>query len=184
MTTLTATRMTADEFLACEASEGFELVHGVPEEMQMGALSAWISGRLFARLDRFLEAHPLGWALPPETPVKAWPAEPNHFRKPDGMFVSKSRLSAVPVGTLEVAPDLAFEVVSPNDHAEALEVKLSEYFAAGVRLAWVVYPETRTIHVHRPDGTGARLGPDGILQGEDVLPGFSVPVIDLFPPAE
>ena len=181
MATLTGTRMTADEFLATEESEGYELVHGCPEEIPVGTLSAWVGGKLFGRLDRFLEEHPIGTALPQETPVKAWPADPDHFRKPDGMFVSKLRLPSIPVGTLEVAPDLVFEVVSPRDEALKMEVKLKEYFAAGVRLIWVIYPETRSVYIYRADGGGAWLGPDGMLTGEDVLPGFSVAVKDLFP---
>ena len=181
MGTLTGTRMTADEFLAMDESDGYELVHGRPEEIPVGALSAWVAGRLFGRLDRFLEDQPFGFALPQETPVKAWPAEPDHFRKPDGMYISKERLASVPVGTLAIAPDIAIEVVSPNDQAEALDTKLSEYFKAGVRLVWVVYPQTKSVYVYRPGELAARIGPDGTLSGEDVLPGFSVAVKDLFP---
>ena len=97
------------------------------------------------------------------------------------MYISKARLPSLPVGTLTIAPDIAFEVVSPTDEAETLDTKIGEYFSAGVRLVWVLYPQTKSVYVYRPGELPARLGPDGTLSGEDVLPGFSVPVRDLFP---
>ena len=181
MGTLTGTRMTADEFLAMEESDGYELVHGRPEEVPMGALSSWVGGELFFYLRSFLGQHPLGRVFPQETAVKAWPDDNSHFRKPDGMFVSNARLIGIAPETLEAVPDLVFEVVSPTDEAQALEKKLGEYFDAGVRLVWVIYPQTKTVHIYRPGGLAAYIGPGDVLSGEDVLPGFSVPVKDLFP---
>jgi Uma2 family endonuclease len=89
-------------------------------------------------------------------------------------------------GYLTLPPDLAVEVVSPNDLAYEVEEKVQEYLAMGVRLVWVVYPPTRTISVRRRDRSTAVLYPDDGLGGDDLLPGFVCRVGDLFkalPPA-
>ena len=81
-------------------------------------------------------------------------------------------------------PDLVAEVVSPRDLAEDLEQKLAEYREAGIPLIWVIYPSTRTAHILRTGRQRSELGPAGVLDGEDILPGFSLPLADLFPPVE
>ena len=86
-----------------------------------------------------------------------------------------------PIGEIEVAPDLAVEVVSPNDKATALETKTLEYIAAGVRLVWVVVPEAKAVRVMRQDGSGGAFNLTQTLDGGDVLPGFTCAVADLFP---
>ena len=73
------------------------------------------------------------------------------------------------------------EVVSPNDLAWEVDMKVTEYLQAGVRLVWVFYPDTRTVWVSRADGQAARLGASETLSGADVLPGFTCPVADVFP---
>ncbi len=85
---------------------------------------------------------------------------------------------------LEIAPDIVAEVVSPHEDAENVETKIREYFAAGVRLVWVAYPLTRTVHIYRPDGSAAVLDERGTISGEDVLPGLEIPVASIFPPAD
>jgi Uma2 family endonuclease len=77
-------------------------------------------------------------------------------------------------------PDLAVEVISPNDTYEEVEVKLNEYLVAGVRLVWVISPESKTIVVRRPDKTAAWLDMTDTLSGEGVVPGFSCPVASVF----
>jgi Uma2 family endonuclease len=70
--------------------------------------------------------------------------------------------------------------VSPNDTAEEVDEKNEEYLRAGVLRVWVVYPATRSVTVIRPGGNETRLTSADMLSGEDVLPGFEVPVADLF----
>ena len=74
------------------------------------------------------------------------------------------------------------EVWSPNDDGEDLEIKLAEYFRAGVELAWVVYPLARKIRAEQPDGTAHVYYDDDTITAAPVLPGFSAKVSDLFPP--
>lgn len=110
------------------------------------------------------------------------------MRRADASFIHKDRLPLIEElqGHCPVAPDIAAEVVSPNDLYYEVEEKVEEYLDAGVKLVWVVNPPTRTVRVHRADGTVTDLGEEDELSGEDVLPGFRCRVRDLFedpPPA-
>jgi Uma2 family endonuclease len=101
--------------------------------------------------------------------------------------VSFVRFDRLPGGRLakgheKVIPDLAVEVVSPNDRAEEIEIKVGEYLRAGVQLVWIVHPETQTVQISRPDGSSQRLGASDELSGENILPGFRCLVGELFPP--
>jgi Uma2 family endonuclease len=114
---------------------------------------------------------------------QCFPGHPRTVRKPDVSLVHRERLSAEQLteGFLTLPPDLAIEVVSPNDLAYEVEEKVREYLEAGVRLVWVVYPPTRRVHIHRGDGSLAVARPSDDLDGEDVVPGFRCRVDDLFP---
>jgi Uma2 family endonuclease len=79
-----------------------------------------------------------------------------------------------------MAPDLAVEVVSPNDRANDVQEKVGEYLAAGTRLVWVLWPRSRSVSVHAGRGVTHELGPDEELDGGEVLPGFRVRVANLF----
>jgi Uma2 family endonuclease len=123
----------------------------------------------------------MGW--PADTGCQFLPNSPNTVRKPDVLFVRKSRIPAdwQSQAYLRIAPDLLAEVISPNDLAYDVDEKVLEYLRAGVRLVWVINPETRTVRVHRADGSFAWLSEGDTLSGEDILPGFSCPVRELFP---
>jgi Uma2 family endonuclease len=90
----------------------------------------------------------------------------------------------LPKGWAKIVPDLAVEVVSPNDLAEDLEEKIVDYEKVGVPLVWVMNPRSRTVMVYRGDGSVSRLHEDDELSGEDVIPGFRCPVRDILPPRE
>ncbi|MFN0145483.1 MAG: Uma2 family endonuclease [Dehalococcoidia bacterium] len=182
MATATQIRLTEEEFLAADWS-GYELVDGEPVDIPRGGRDAWLAGALFYRIAQFFDRHAVGLIFPQGTEFKAWPQRPNHLRKPDTMVFVNGRFPGdePPDGTIDIAPDLAAEVVSPNDNAQALEEKVQEYLDAKVRLVWVIYPEIRTAHVFRRGEAAARIGPTGSLDGEDVLPGFRLPLADLFP---
>ena len=82
----------------------------------------------------------------------------------------------------DVVPDLAIEVTSPTDRAEAQRGKVLEYFQAGVRCVWVVYPKLRLIDVYESPTSSRVFGPDDTLIGDPVLPGFALPLGELFRP--
>jgi Uma2 family endonuclease len=109
-------------------------------------------------------------------------------RRPDIAFVSFERAPADPrlrprENAWDVVPDLAVEVISPSDLAEDQLKKVVEYFQAGVRLVWVVYPELGFVYVYRSLKAIEVLMEADVLRGDPVLPGFSMPVNLLFDPA-
>ena len=93
---------------------------------------------------------------------------------------SDCQINGYRAGTFRSPPDLAVEVVSPNDEAEALETNLDEYLRAGVRLIWFVYPLTKNVWAYKSDGTAKLYRIADTLTGEDVLPGFTANVSELF----
>lgn len=108
--------------------------------------------------------------------------DPDTVRGPDVAFVRRERLesSLGPEGFFHGAPDLAVEIASPGETASELRQKIREYLQAGARLVWVLQPDTRSVIVHRPGASPAPLGPDDVLDGEDVVSGFRCRVGDLF----
>ena len=108
--------------------------------------------------------------------------DPDTVRAPDAAFVAGDRLGTglIPAGFLEMAPDLAVEVVSPGDSASAVQARVDDWLAAGTRLVWVVDPETRSVIVHRRAGAAVVVPEAGTLDGAPVFSDFSVLVRDLF----
>jgi Uma2 family endonuclease len=102
-------------------------------------------------------------------------------RLPDVGFISKTRVSSLPK-RFNLAPDLAVEVVSPD---EDIFKKAREYFQAGTRIVWAVYTDEHMVYVLRPQPGGelrsVPFGLDAVLDGGEVLPGFALPVRDVFP---
>ena len=108
--------------------------------------------------------------------------DPDTVRAPDIAFVAAGRLSdgELPPGFLELAPDLAVEVVSPSDSSAAIRAKVRDWLEAGAPLVWVVYPDSRSVTVHRQGGQPQQLSETDSLSGAPALPDFAVPVRDLF----
>ena len=108
------------------------------------------------------------------------PGEPDTLVAPDLAFVGEARLPIDEDDYPVLAPDLVVEVIDPSDSAPAIAEKIDLYVAVGVRLVLAIDPVKRTVRVRRPDGTDRLLTARDTLDGEDVLPGFSVPVARLF----
>lgn len=106
---------------------------------------------------------------------------PDSVRGPDVSWWSKDRLAEVPVGYIEIAPDMLVEVLSPSNSWKQIRTKIKEYFAKGVRLVWVIAPEDRTLTIYRTPDEGRVLHETATVTGEEVLPGFSCRVSDLLP---
>ncbi len=102
------------------------------------------------------------------------------MRSPDAAFVSFERMPDVPVGFAPVAPELAVEVLSPDDTVRELDERMDDYSAAGTRAVWVIDPDRRTVAIHSSTGPTRRLREHDTLDGADVLPGFAMPVRALF----
>ncbi len=176
--------VTAEELWEMPEKPGvrYELVEGaLVEAPGAGALHNLIVGLLYKLIDTFVTERDLGLAFSDNTSY-ILRRHPDLLRIPDVSFVSWERIpeEGVPEGYWPFAPDLAVEVVSPNDRAEDVRDKVREYLAAGTRLVWVLWPKHQSVTVHSPGGASRDLGPEAELDGGDVLPGFRAPVAELF----
>ena len=107
---------------------------------------------------------------------------PDTVRAPDVAYFSIERLplDADIDKFLDLVPDIAVEVVSPSETRRAVREKAEMWTSFGVRLVWVVWPDTQSVEVYRPDEEPVTLGVDDILTGQDVLPDFSCPIREIF----
>lgn len=172
---------TPDEFLELEAENGvaYELDdHGHLVERNMGQESDEIAFRVGGLLHTRLGG--LGRIAGGGTGLQIFPDRPRRIPRPDVYFISHARLPHSVPGHLQVPPELVVEVVSPGDHAGELEAKVEEYLAAGVLRVWVVYPDTKSVFVRRPDGSGSLLTGDDVVEGEDAAPVFKARVSEFF----
>jgi Uma2 family endonuclease len=171
------------------AEEAFyEIING--ERLEIPPMSAYagkVASRLVRKLGDFAEAQQLGEAVV-ETLFRLPLAEDQgRNRRPDVAFVSFDRWPAdrpqpVDANAWDVVPDLAVEVVSPHDLAEDLLDKILEYFRAGVRLVWMIWPRQRQVYAYETPTRIRVLAEADALEGEPVLPGFRLPLASLFDP--
>jgi Uma2 family endonuclease len=175
--------ITPDEFEQMSGMEGFELVDGRPQEKSMGLESSLVQSQIGHLLRLWALGGNHGWVFDSEAGYICFPHRPNLVRKPDVSFVRRGRFKneQVPRGYARLVPDLAVEVVSPNDTCYDLEEKLSDYRRVSVPMIWVAYPSVQSLYVFRAGGPDHRLTAEDELSGESVLPGFQVKVADLFP---
>lgn len=173
---------TADEFWEeFGGQKHIELVRGVPVRMSpTGRVHGLISLALGALIMQYVDQHELGETYGAETGFRLH-SDPDLVRAPDISVVSKTRAAALTIeGYIPGPPDLAVEVVSPSDRARDIQAKVADFLAAGTRLIWVVYPDTRTVVAHYPDGTARTFAEADTLDGGDALPGFALPVTEVF----
>ena len=162
----------------------FEVVHGELVERNMGMESSWIGYQISRLLGNYVWDRSLGYIFPSDAGYQCFPDDPKKLRKPDVSFIAQGRMPAtgIPQGFLNIAPDLAVEVVSPNDLYSEVMTKVEEYLSVGVKLVWVVLPGLRQIQVFRGDSTSTVLHERDQLSGEQVVLGFSCLVETVFPP--
>lgn len=186
MTTVAAQpRFTPDDVLRLENEGLYELVGGQLVEKQMSLLASETAGIIGGQLFIFLRQSKAG-KLYPEQSFRCFPQEPDLIRRPDVAVIVASRLSGLPEeGHTPIAPDLAIEVVSPNDRAYEVDEKIAEYRSAGVKLIWIINPKMRVMRIYRADGNVSELASDSdIVSGDPVLHGFSMPLRELLPPVQ
>ena len=173
--------MTAGELLAMP-DDGIrrELVAGELREMTpVGRPHARTTQRINRSLDAHVVEHGLGEVYGEYGYILE--SEPATVRAPDVSFVRSARLGESPdEGFFTGVPDLAIEVVSPNDRFSEVAAKVKEYLEAGTRMVVVADPQNRDVTVFRPDGYRVELTEDDVLDGEDVVPGWRLPVRDIF----
>jgi Uma2 family endonuclease len=161
---------------------GFEFIDGQWKEKPKGMEAGAVGARLLILLQSHVKANSLGHVISATCGYQIYAPDPTRVRKASGSFVARGKLpDEKPFrGHSKVPPDLAFEVVSPNDFAEEINERVLDFLGAGVRLMWVAYPSTRTIQIFRLGGGGAHLAASDELSGEAVVPGFSCRVAEVF----
>lgn len=175
---------TAEEFWEMSPELGddklHELVRGVIVEMSRpGALHGDVVAQILVLLRTFVMQNRLGRVFT-ESGFALFGSN-DTVRGPDVAFVTAERVpQPIPEGWFYFAPDIAIEVVSPNDTASEIQEKVEEYLKAGSRAVWVFYPKTKSINIHEGNIT-RRLSEKEILEGGGLLPEFSVPVRQFFP---
>ena len=175
--------LTAEDLLRLD-SKGVkgELIRGeLCETMSAGGEHGEVASNFVGDLRNFARPRRLGRVIGTDTGVLI-ERDPDTVREPDAMFISAERMSLTvrARGYYEVIPDIVAEVKSPSDSRREVNDKARMWHSYGVPLVWAAYPETRTIDVHRADGSTTTLYEDDVLDGGEILPGFSVPVRDIF----
>ncbi len=184
MTTTTQQLLTAEEFFRLpEPKDGArqELIRGVVVTLPpSGGRHGACCSRIDRRIGTYVDDCQSGTVCTNDTGFIS-ERDPDSVRGPDISYWSRERLPEVPSGYIEIPPDLAVEVVSPGDHYARIQKKVKDFLENGVRLVWVAEPEDRSVTVYRPGQMMVILSENDTLTGEDVLPGFSCRVGDLFP---
>lgn len=175
--------MTADELLRLPRGRArHELVRGELRTMPPGGWDHGCEGMDIAvSLANHVRPHNLGRVSGGDTGFLLTIA-PDTVRAPDVAFVRQERVPArgTQRGYFRGAPDLAVEVISPNDLYTEVDEKVAEWLEHGTRLVFVVNPRRRTVAVHRADGSVRVLTVEDTLDGEDVAPGWTLPVREIF----
>lgn len=179
--TITNPEVWTDKALMALSGNGVkvELVDGEPQMSQSTFIQGIIEARMSAALTTYVVAHDLGFVCGSST---AFWMKSGNTRAPDVSFTTKARFKgkALPRKYMRGAPALVIEVLSPHDTLIGLAIKMREYFDSGAQMAWAISPEDQTVLVYdsaRPDHL---LKVGDTLDGGTVLPGFSLPVAELF----
>jgi Uma2 family endonuclease len=168
------------EQLASETDKQYELVDGEPKEKESESMEhSYIAATVAGELRAYTKSQKSGIVLESSASYRM---SRGNIRKPDVSFVIKERITEKrpSFAAFEGAPDLAIEVISPTDIWFEIIQKLDEYFSSGCRLVWLISPLDQRILVYRHDQRSQILQLGDVLDGEEVVPGFSMPVADLF----
>jgi len=174
-------RWTDEEFMALPQGGRYELVDGDLIDMgnsgmEHGNIGMFLGGVI----EIYVRSHKLGVTCDSST---AFTMKSGNKRSPDVSFVARERLQGLkrlPKGFFQGAPDLAVEVISPNNTFEEIHSKLVEYFENGCRLAWVINPDEQSVLVYHQPHPDRLLTIVDTLDGEAVISGLALPVADLF----
>ena len=161
---------------------GYELIDGtLVEKPKMGFESGFTTTKIIRHLGNYLDVKPIAVLASSDATFACVPDRPNQVRKPDAAVILCDPSTFIPPRTnYRTAPDILIEVVSPNDTVSDLDRKVNEFLRAGTKLAWIINPELRSATIRRADGTTTRIEEPGELSGEEILPGFSLPLKTLF----
>jgi Uma2 family endonuclease len=174
MSTILPQLLTADEYWQTPGgTASSELLHGeVHRTMPPGAEHGRIVLRLGAKLLAWVEQANAGYIGTEAGYLLE--TNPDSVRGPDLSYVRKERIpaSGIPKAFWRLAPDVAIECVSPNEAASGVREKVRDYLNAGTLLVWLIFPNTREVVVHSPDGSSQVYGEQEVLEFPEVMPGF------------
>ena len=166
-------QMPDDDSVQTELDEG-ELITMPPAGESHGRYE----GEIYSILRHYVKAHRLGRVYPGDTGFRL---ADHTVRSPDVSFVRQDRLQTIEsTGFAKGVPDLAVEIFSPSDSVRQLMRKVKQYFAAGCHTVWIVYPESKEVHVLEATGRDDLLHAGDTIEAQDLLPGFSVPISEFF----
>ena len=171
-----------DLYVMPDDGRHYELVSGLlVSEPLPGGRHGRIMTRTAVLLDAHVREHRLGVVISGDTGFILHRA-PDTVRGPDVAFVRQERYAALEDETKAVPgpPDLAVEVLSPHNRPSEIHAKIADYLAAGTALVWIIDPDAETVTIYRTLFEPTVLPADAELSASDVLPGFRVPVRDLF----
>ena len=175
--------MTADELLALPRGEfRYELINGELKKMSpTGHKHGKITMRLSAPLAQHVRERGLGEVYAAETGFKL-SSDPDTVRAPDIAFIRQQRVTEIgnTEGYWPGSPDLAVEVLSPNDRVAEVEENVSEWLGGGARQVWVVSPKLHTVTVYRSLTDIKTLTEKDKLDGDDVVPEFQISIAEIF----
>jgi Uma2 family endonuclease len=173
--------ITGEELAAMGDVGRTELVKGeIIPLMPTGHPHGFYEVNLATFLNVFVRTHKLGRVLGGEVGIYTH-RQPDTVRGVDVAFISHERLAQVQSKSfLDICPELIVEVMSPADTWSEVHEKLEEYFAVGAQLIWVVDPRRQRLHIYRSLTDLEILTDQDTLTGGEVLPGFQVPVVELF----
>ena len=161
----------------------YELIDGELSMMMtpIFRLHGYVVMKIGAALAAYVEEQKLGVVFGEQTGF-ILTRHPDTVRAPDVAFVREERLPPEGLGHeyFPGGPDLAVEVLSESNRASAMQRKVTQYFAAGTRLVWVIDPLSRAAIVHAPLRTPITLHERDVLDGEDVVPGFRYAIEQMF----
>ncbi len=164
---------------------GVELVDGILVEKPMGFREEYLASLIFRAISRYLDVHDIGAVVGSQGLIRF---TLNLVRLPDLTFTrwdsveNTAEIEDPDSAFLELAPDLVVEVLSESNTPREMAIKLGEYATAGVKLVWYVDPEAKTVTVYPKGRERGRkvFGESDTLDGGKVLPGFALPVADIF----
>jgi Uma2 family endonuclease len=173
--------MTAED-LAALPDDGlfYELDEGRLIRMSpAGGSHGRIGSRIVTELQNWADEHQAGAVYQSDTGF-VLSRQPDTVRAPDAAYIVADRVPEEDTGFLELAPDLAVEVISPSNTAQELATKVVQYLDAGAQEVWVVDPNNRLVTIYTPDGTARTLRERDVIADRALLPGFRLAVSDLF----
>ena len=156
-----------------------ELIDGILVEKAMGRPESFLAGWLITCLNNFVIPRRLGMVGGPDTIVRVMPTQ---IRLPDVSYFPKKMLlhGEVHAKIGKVPPPLACEILSDSNRPKEIARKIKEFFAGGTKLFWVIDPRTETVEVYTKPTKSKVLTTTDTLEGGTVLPGFKLPISDLF----